>query len=163
MKTFSKIVLIGAALAVSLSVAALEPKQDRAQVKHINSTLLMPDGSDMSVDMSLDCGSQFKNTGIIVTTEQGAKFLANAYSKLYGFTAGEKVKQAWQTKANPDDPRKPTMLLINDFGSLDWPNNSTKVVELKDFSSNYATRSINTSPNVLQLCGTRSHHPTELQ
>lgn len=163
MKTLYKTVLITALLAVSLSAAALEPMQDRAQVKHINSTLLMPDGSDMSVDMSLDCGSQFKNTGIIVTTEQGAKFLANAYSKLYGSAAGEKVKQAWQTKANPDDPRKPTMLLINDFGSLDWPDNSTKVIESKDFSSNYATRSINTGPNVLQLCGTRSHHPTELQ
>lgn len=163
MKTLFKTLSITALLAVSLSTAALEPMQDRAQVKHINSTLLMPDGSDMNVDMSLDCGSQFKNTGIIVTTEQGAKFLANAYSKLYGSAAGEKVKQAWQTKANADDPRKPTMLLINSFGSLDWPYNSTKVVELKSFSNNFAARSISTGPNILQLCGTRSHNPTELQ
>ncbi|MBB1419695.1 hypothetical protein H5187_20855 [Pseudoalteromonas sp. SG44-1] len=163
MKTLLKTVLITAALAVSCSATALEPLQDRAQVKHINSTLLMPDGSDMNVDMSFDCGSEFKSTGIIVTTEQGAKFLANAYSKLYGSVAGEKVKQAWLTKANPDDPRKPTMLLINDFGSLDWTVNSTKVTELKHFSSTQSVNESYTGPNVLQLCGTRSHHPTELQ
>lgn len=162
MKTLYKSFLISAALAVSFSATALEPMKERAQVKHINSTLLMPDGSDMNVDMSLDCGSKFNNTGIIITTEQGAKFLANAYSKLYSFAAGEKVRQAWQMKANPDDPRKPTMLLINEFGALEWPDNSSKLIKSKN-SSNYSARSINIGPKVLQLCGTRSHHPTELQ
>jgi hypothetical protein len=162
MKTYLKTFAIVALMALTLPTSALEPLSDRAQVKHINSTLLMPDGSDMTVDMSFDCGSDFSETGLIVTTEQGAKFLAHAYSELYGKAAGEKVKQAWLTKANPDDPRKPTMLLINAFGALEWPNESTKVVELQEFSSN-KTVSANTGPAILQLCGTRSHNPSELQ
>lgn len=160
MKTKLLALTLGLTFISNISTA-LEPISDRAQVKHITSTLLMPNGGEMVVDMSLDCGSSYENTGIIVTTEAGAKFLANAYSSLYGLEAGQKIKKAWQTKANEDDPRKPTMLLINSFGSLSWPGET-------QFKSTARNLSIETStfvseqtlgPDVLQLCGTRAHDP----
>ncbi|AXQ97997.1 hypothetical protein D0N37_09685 [Pseudoalteromonas piscicida] len=164
-----KFIVFSISCSLSLSATALEPLPDRAQVQNIYATLLLPDGSHLNTDISFDCGSKFEKTGIIITTEEGAKFLAQAYTQLYGVDAGKKVMQLWKTKAHPEDPRKPTMLLINNFNNNDWPSNevhlkSDKKVNLDDEvviqSANKEVTNSNKlkAPEIIQLCGTRVHN-----
>ncbi|MEC4091871.1 hypothetical protein [Pseudoalteromonas rubra] len=153
---------------VTADSAALEPKPDRAQVQNIYATLLLPDGSYLNTDINFDCGSQFKDTGLIVTTEQGAKFLARAYQALYGDEAAKAVIDAWTKKANLADPRKPTMLLVNKFNDSKWPeiglherfNNKLNRIALSDVQSVNSLEQEKENvraPIVLQLCGARVH------
>ncbi|MBQ4879651.1 hypothetical protein J8M21_20750 [Pseudoalteromonas luteoviolacea] len=153
--------------------ATLQTEPDRAKVKNIYATLLLPDGEYLNVDISFDCSSKFKDTGVIITSEDGAKFVANAYSSLYGPEFGEAVKRAWLSKANPSDPRKPTMLLLNSFGKIEWPSNREVNVGSKKVNFEFENRvhsqlsnrveQVNNQdspplpPVILQVCGTRGH------
>ncbi|NOU50251.1 hypothetical protein HG263_06800 [Pseudoalteromonas sp. JBTF-M23] len=144
---------------------ALEPKEDRAQIQNLYATLLLPDGSYLNADINFDCGSKFKDTGIIITTDSGANFLAKAYRSLYGDKAAEAVLNAWNTKANPNDPRKPTMLLINNFGTDSTYSTSNKNINKKlSVNSGYVnisdlerTKEIESAPPIMKLCGARVH------
>ena len=111
-------------LSVCLSSQALEPLKDRAVVQHMNVDLLLPDSSLLNVDMSLDCGSQYARTGIMVMSKAGAELIATAYSTLWGKAYGQKVMDTWNNKKNSDDPRKPTFIIIPPPGdmSFDWQN-----------------------------------------
>jgi hypothetical protein len=149
------------------SAIALEPKEDRAQIQNLFATLLLPDGSYLNTDINFDCGSKFKDTGIIITTDAGARFLSDAYRALYGDKAAEAVLSAWNTKANPEDPRKPTMLLINSFAQDNTTqsniNNSKVNKELPLSSSRVNIKSLDSAeepkfvPPIMQLCGARVH------
>lgn len=152
---------------MSYSPLALEPKEDRAQVQSLYATLLLPDGSNLNTDINFDCGSRFKNTGIIITTDEGAQFLANAYKALYGEKASNAVLKAWNTKANPDDPRKPTMLLINSFpandNNLSNKGNAKFNKKLQGKGDSVSIRETDRTleagfaPPIIQLCGARVH------
>jgi hypothetical protein len=169
MTAVKKVKLIALALTCgfSLGASALEPKPDRAQVQNMYATLLLPDGSYLSTDINFDCGSKFEKTGIIVTTEDGAKFLAQAYTQLYGIKAGKKVMELWNTKAHPEDPRKPTMLLINNFKNNNWPSDEPQFKSDKKFNNSASSviQSVNENvtsgeedaPVIMQLCGSRIH------
>ncbi|WP_419147540.1 hypothetical protein [Pseudoalteromonas 'SMAR'] len=166
---FLKLSAITALLGLTLNAAqALEPKPDRAQVQNLYTTLLLPDGSYLNADISFDCGSKFVNTGIIITTDEGAQFMAKAYRALYGVKAGQSVLKAWNTKANPSDPRKPTMLLINTFPASQEKADSQHVRNSNKINKRLqeSVQSVNIdriegnaelAPELIQLCGARVH------
>jgi len=164
-----KKVLFTAVLSLSISSQALEPLKDRAVVQHINVDLLLPDNSLLNVDMSLDCGSAYESTGIIVMSKGGAELIATAYSTLWGEAYGQKVMDTWNNKKNSDDPRKPTFIIIPTPGdiSFNWQNSnesvSNKTVKLRTAAFNSVATSesneISTPPVLMPACGTKNHDP----
>ncbi|MEC8325892.1 MAG: hypothetical protein VX100_07330 [Pseudomonadota bacterium] len=163
-----KKIFVSVAVFASINASSLEPLPDRAIVQHMNANLLLPDNSILNVDMSFDCGSDYHQTGLIVSSRSGAELLAAAYTQLWGTSYGQSVIDAWENKARPNDPRKPTFLLVKtaDNVSYNWSDNSNKVVK-DDSLSRYEERTVrtisfkeDTSPPVLfQTCGTRNHDP----
>jgi hypothetical protein len=110
---FKKTLLAFVTIAGSFSsVHAIEPLKDRAVVQRMNAELLLPDNSTINVDVNFDCGSDYKDTALIVMNDAGAKIIAAAYTNLYGIEYGNKIIDAWENKKAPDDPRKPTYLFI---------------------------------------------------
>ncbi|TMN32920.1 hypothetical protein [Pseudoalteromonas sp. S2755] len=110
---FKNILLPIAVTMFCISAAnALTPLEERARVSRMNADLLLPDGSTLNVDVSFDCGSDYKNTALMVMSDSGAQLLAAAYTHLYGVEAGEAVMHSWNNKKNETDPRKPTYLFV---------------------------------------------------
>ena len=151
------------ATVVSFTVSALEPLTDRARLASMQGQLLLPDGSYLPVDMSFDCGSQWENTAMIITSDLGAQLLAAAYTQLYGNEAGRNVIRQWNNKTKSTDPRKPSFLIITP-PAIDQEKQSWKsITELDTLSSE--TRSLNKRkslslrmpPVVTASCGTRVH------
>ncbi|MBS3796687.1 hypothetical protein [Pseudoalteromonas sp. BDTF-M6] len=165
-----KTLILCAALAMGALCSpaqALEPLEDRAVVQHMNSDLLLPDGSLLNVDMSFDCGSDFHDTAVLVTNDAGAQLLAAAYTHLYGVEFGQQVMDKWNNKVAESDPRKPTFLVITAPRSqtFDWQqtapklSNDTLSSQSLDMSTDSATSSM---PGLYGSCGSRDHIPYEL-
>ncbi|ESP95056.1 hypothetical protein [Pseudoalteromonas luteoviolacea] len=152
---------------------ALEPLPDRARVQHMNTDLLLPDGSTLNVDVSFDCGSDYQNTAVMVMSDSGAKLIAAAYTHLYGEAAGQAVMDTWQTKQNASDPRKPTYLFILAPRDQDINWQSKNINKLNNFLSrvsisetnklDQASESKPEIPVVLAGCGVRNHNSQQVQ
>jgi len=163
---FKKNCLIGlASLALISSASALEPLKERARLHDLNGYLLLPDSSYLSIDMSFDCGSQWANTALIVTSEAGAELLAASYTHLWGAAAGKMVMHTWNNKANPDDPRLPTFLIVTPPAGTNFKWQKSVAIGSK---SKFSQSTINNDdieshmPVVTASCGTRVHsnYPT---
>ncbi|AZZ98267.1 hypothetical protein [Pseudoalteromonas sp. R3] len=159
---------------LSSSAVALEPLPDRAQVQRMNADLLLPDGSTLNVDVSFDCGSDYKNTAVMVMSNSGAQLIAAAYTHLYGESAGQSVMEAWENKQNASDPRKPTYLFIlaPREQNFDWQkrqqNKFNKMVSRVSINEtsvvNFEMDSVSSFPPVvLAGCGVRNHNPQEVE
>ncbi|ALU41927.1 hypothetical protein [Pseudoalteromonas rubra] len=159
---------------LSSSAVALEPLPDRAQVQRMNADLLLPDGSTLNVDVSFDCGSDYKNTAVMVMSNSGAQLIAAAYTHLYGESAGQSVMEAWQNKQNESDPRKPTYLFIlaPREQNFDWQkrqqNKFNKMLSRVSISEtsvdNFEMDSASPLPPVvLAGCGVRNHNPQAVE
>jgi hypothetical protein len=114
--------------------------------------------------MSFDCGSKFENTGVIVTSEQGAKLLAASYFYLYGEDAADYVMNLWNNKAKEDDPRKPTFLIFSPAKDADinYKQKSQVPKSVKQniqFSSISNETELNKFPIVMASCGASVHPP----
>ncbi|OHU85510.1 MULTISPECIES: hypothetical protein [Pseudoalteromonas] len=170
-----KLLLPLTAAVLSINAAALTPLEDRARVSRMNADLLLPDGSTLNVDVSFDCGSDYKNTALMVMSDSGAQLLAAAYTHLYGVKAGEQVMTAWNTKKNNSDPRKPTYLFVlaERTKSFNWQNSQSNTNKLnrnlKSVTMNGAHvenyESISSEqyvPVVVAGCGVRDHNPYEV-
>ncbi|MCC9662875.1 MULTISPECIES: hypothetical protein [Pseudoalteromonas] len=152
-----------AAFTFTSATQALEPLPDRARVSSMQAQLLLPDSSSLSVDMNFDCGSAFESTGMIITNERGAQLLAAAYTHMYGQEAGEFVMQQWYTKKHPDDPRKPTFLIVKPNQNINWEKPATaktsllqaRTLDAQSVSSDDATPDYQAT--VESFCGTRNH------
>lgn len=140
----------------------LEPLPERARVASMYTQLLLPDSSTLNVDMSFDCGAAFESTGLIVTSDAGAKLLAAAYTHLYGAEAGKYVLDKWYTKANPEDPRLPSFLIVKSQESQESQARVSK--KGLSLSSSYSVSGQNAlikqqdyKTAVESHCGTRDH------
>ncbi|MET1254845.1 hypothetical protein [Aliikangiella maris] len=143
---------------------ALEPlKENRARISSMQATLLLPDYSTLNVNMSFDCGSRYENTGMIVSSLAGAQLLAAAYTHLWGDEAGEMVMQLWQNKADKDDPRLPTFLIISpeSGAQFDWKQTISATSSLNKLRSNnmvtQSSSSGQTMPTPTAGCGRKDH------
>lgn len=103
---------VAVALAGSLLFSSVVLAENRAEITHLTAILKLPDQSALTVDMSLDCGSRYERTALVVTSRQGAEILSTAWTALYGPEAGAAVMKQWETKTNPDDPRLPTFMIV---------------------------------------------------
>jgi hypothetical protein len=150
-------------LTLSLSSIALEPLPDRARVLSMYTGLLLPDNSTINVDMSFDCGASFENTGLIVTSKEGAELLAAAYAYLYGEQAAEFVIDKWNNKASESDPRKPSFLIAKPSTGLSWKQSKPSLEKSRfDFSIQQASQGLEVDKvswsGMLEAhCGTRDH------
>lgn len=102
----------GLLLALTLFCTTSVMAENRAKIEHMTVNLKLPDNSNLTVDMSFDCGSYYDKTAMIVTSRQGAEILATAYEALYGPAAGKAVMDKWNNKAKSTDPRLPTFILV---------------------------------------------------
>ncbi len=166
-------ILISLAL-VTCSVFAQEPLRDRAIIQYMSADILLPDNSLLNVDMSFDCGSDFSETAMIITSDAGAHLLATAFTSLYGPSAGKQILTSWNNKVDKNDPRKPTFLIVTP------PENATEnwyesgIAKSTNKTLNYLTNSLTTAtsdkidksstvPVVRAYCGSRDHIPTSAQ
>ncbi len=166
-------ILISLAL-VTCSVFAQEPLRDRAIIQYMSADILLPDNSLLNVDMSFDCGSDFSETAMIITSDAGAHLLATAFTSLYGPSAGKQILASWNNKVDESDPRKPTFLVVTP------PENATEnwyesgIAKSTNKTLNYSTNSLtsvtsdevevsSTVPVVRAYCGSRDHIATSAQ
>ncbi len=105
----NKGILVAIALCLGSSCAVAE---NRAKIQHLTADLRLPDNSNLTVDMSFDCGSKFNQTAMIITSRQGAEILAVAYEAMYGPAAGEAIMAKWNNKTKSSDPRLPTFIIV---------------------------------------------------
>ncbi|WP_217704593.1 hypothetical protein [Pseudoalteromonas sp. McH1-7] len=177
MKILSGLTLILASCI--FSTQALEPLEDRAVVQRMNTDLLLPDGSTLNVDVSFDCGSDYHNTAVMIMSDSGAMLLAAAYTHLYGEKYGQQVIDAWNTKKNKDDPRKPTYLFAiapreKEFAWRNKPNQNIHNNLTYDTLGKYIsdrqlankTESFEDAqfiPVLAAGCGTKIHNPQVAQ
>ncbi|KJY90606.1 MULTISPECIES: hypothetical protein [Pseudoalteromonas] len=173
---FKKILLPIAATMFCISAAnALTPLEDRARVSRMNADLLLPDGSTLNVDVSFDCGSDYKNTALMVMSDSGAQLLAAAYTHLYGVEAGEAVMHSWNNKKNETDPRKPTYLFVlaEREKQFDWTRSQTgnqklnKSLKSVTMERNMVDETVVDDtkidlPVVVAGCGVRDHNAYEV-
>lgn len=167
MSKMNKVLLLGlVAVGLSTSALAVEPKKDRAVIAHLNAHLLLPDESTLSVDMSMDCGSQYENTGVIISSDGGAQLMAVAYATLWGKAAGQSILDTWNNKVSKGDPRKPTFIIVSPPSDADyWSKfNGESLVKvpmkkmMRSTSVESARLSItNDAPSFFAACGTISH------
>ena len=144
---------------------ALEPlKENRARLSDLHGTILLPDYSYLEFDMSLDCGSKWENTGMIITSKAGAQLLAASYTHMWGVKAGEMVMQQWKNKVSLDDPRLPTFLVVTppEGASFDWKTSIKVASKDRKFRNKSSSSTANISmkmamPMIIGTCGTRSH------
>lgn len=134
---------------ISISCYASAPVKDRAVVERMEATIRLPDQSSMVVDMDFDCGSDFASTAMIITSDHGAKMLAELYSHRYGPAAGKKVMKTWNSKKKPSDPRKPTFLIVRE--TPPQPTSLTKTTEAAEMQS------VEYAESIIGFCGTREH------
>ncbi len=85
---------------------------DRARVIGLHADLLLPQGGILKVEMNTDCGSTYENLGALAMSEQGAKIIAAGLGVLYGEKMKQNTLRLWSRKAKPEDPRKPTFLVV---------------------------------------------------
>ncbi|MCG7545566.1 hypothetical protein MHM93_15395 [Pseudoalteromonas sp. MM17-2] len=92
---------------------------------------------------------------MIVTSESGAKLLAEAYRAKWGEAAAKSILDSWYNKSHPDDPRKPSFLVVKVPSETQTQSKFKKQVRSVMSSSN---ESMSDMPVVEATCGTRSHH-----
>jgi hypothetical protein len=94
---------------------------DRAVVAKLRADLILPNNKVMTVDIDFDTDSGFHDNTMMVMDDFGVDILVAGFTAKYGPQHGDKIRQAWNQKQQPEDPRKPTYLLVQkpkDFDSL---------------------------------------------
>lgn len=161
---FKKLSAALALLITSSQAIALEPlSENRARVQTMQAELLLPNNSSLPVNMSFDCGSQWENTGMIITSRQGAEILAAAFTHLYGAAAGQAVINKWETKENPTDPRLPTFIIVTPPPGMSFGYSTQSTpMSAKSINALASSKAITSEdkPPIAMLnssCGTRIH------
>ncbi|OUR62007.1 hypothetical protein A9Q74_06030 [Colwellia sp. 39_35_sub15_T18] len=117
----------------------LKSHPDRAVVAKLRADLVLPSNKILTVDIDFDSTSGYHGNTMMVMDDFGVEILTTAFAVKYGQQYADKIKQAWAVKEHPDDPRKPTYLLVQKPSSDD---------EL---------------PQVFVACGQRDHPETNFQ
>jgi len=85
---------------------------DRAVVAKLKADLVLPTNKILTVDIDFDTASGYHNNTMMIMDDFGVEMLVTAYAVKYGQEFADKISQAWANKRNPDDPRKPTYILV---------------------------------------------------
>ncbi len=90
----------------------LKAHSDRAVVAKLRADLVLPDDKILTVDIDFDSTSGYHNNTMMVMDDFGVEMLVTAFAVKYGQQFADKIQKAWNEKQHPDDPRKPTYLLV---------------------------------------------------
>ena len=90
----------------------LKARKDRAIVAKLRADLVLPNDKILTVDIDFDNTSGYHNNTMLVMDDFGVEMLVTAFAVKYGQPFADKISKAWAEKKHPDDPRKPTYLLV---------------------------------------------------
>ncbi len=90
----------------------LTAQPDRAVVAKLRADLVLPENNILTVDIDFDTTSGYHNNTMLVMDDFGVEIVATAFEVKYGKEHAEKIRHAWATKQQDDDPRKPTYLFV---------------------------------------------------
>jgi len=85
---------------------------DRAVVAKLKADLVLPTNKILTVDIDFDTPSGYHNNTMMIMDDFGVEMLVTAYAVKYGQEFADKINQAWANKRTPNDPRKPTYILV---------------------------------------------------
>ena len=90
----------------------LKAHSDRAVVAKLRADLVLPSNKILTVDIDFDTTSGYHDNTMMVMDDFGVEMLVTAFAVKYGQQFADKISNAWAEKKHPDDPRKPTCLLV---------------------------------------------------
>jgi len=90
----------------------LKAHEDRAVIANLRADLVLPSNKILTVDIDFDTTSGYHGNTMMVMDDFGVEMLTTAFAVKYGQQFADKITQAWAQKQHPDDPRKPTYLLV---------------------------------------------------
>jgi len=90
----------------------LKAHTDRAVVAKFRADLVLPSNKILTVDINFDNTSGYHNNTMMIMDDFGVEMLVAAFTVKYGQEFADKVQQAWNEKQDPEDPRKPTYMLV---------------------------------------------------
>jgi len=91
---------------------SLKAHKDRAVIANLRADLVLPSNKILTVDIDFDTTSGYHGNTMMVMDDFGVEMLTTAFAVKYGHEYANKINQAWANKEHPDDPRKPTYLLV---------------------------------------------------
>ena len=91
---------------------SLKAHKDRAVIANLRADLVLPTNKILTVDIDFDTTSGYHGNTMMVMDDFGVEMLTTAFAVKYGQQFADKITQAWAQKQHPDDPRKPTYLLV---------------------------------------------------
>ena len=128
---------------------------DRATVADMRAKLALPDGSNLHVEVFNTCSDGSTNVGALLFSQQQVDIFAAGLDALYGTEVGNNVRQQWSVKANPEDPRLPTYLVVLNSGT------SSSVSSKTTTTTSYKEYPTYTPPITFGNCGGSVHEPVE--
>ena len=99
----------------------LKPYEDRAVIAKLTADLVLPSNKILTVDIDFNNTNGYHNNTMVIMDDFGVEMLATAFAIEYGQEYADKISQAWTNKEHPDDPRKPTYLLVQKPTTEDEP------------------------------------------
>ncbi len=90
----------------------LKAHEDRAVVAKLRADLVLPTNKILTVDIDFDSTSGYHDNTMMVMDDFGVEMLVTAFAVKYGQQFADKIQKTWNEKQHPDDPRKPTYLLV---------------------------------------------------
>ncbi|WDE10490.1 hypothetical protein [Thalassomonas haliotis] len=91
---------------------SLKPKDDRAVIAKMRLDLVLPENDILTVDVDFDTTSGYHGNAMILTDDFGVEMVATAFEVKYGQKEADKLRHAWANKQQPNDPRKPSYILV---------------------------------------------------
>ncbi|MFD2168355.1 hypothetical protein ACFSJY_19005 [Thalassotalea euphylliae] len=117
----------------------LQAKPDRAVVAKLRADLVLPSNKILTVDIDFDTHSGYHGNTMLIMDDFGVEMLAIAMSEKYDQQFADSITQAWNNKKDPNDPRKPTYMLVQK------PTNAEQL------------------PKIFVACGQRDHDKDQAQ
>jgi len=90
----------------------LKAKEDRAVVAKLKADLVLPNDKILTVDIDFDTSSGYHGNTMLLMDDYGVEMFAQAIAVKHGQQHADKIITAWNNKKQPDDPRKPTYILV---------------------------------------------------
>ncbi|WP_226960704.1 hypothetical protein [Thalassotalea sp. LPB0316] len=119
------------------NLTQLKSAPDRAVVAKLRADLILPNNKILTVDIDFDTTSGYHDNTMMIMDDFGVEMLTTAFATKYGQKYADSITKAWQEKQEPNDPRKPTYILVQKPASDD------------------------DLPQVYMVCGNRVHPPKE--
>lgn len=94
------------------NITNLKAHKDRAVVAKFRADLVLPSNKILTVDISFDSSSSYHNNTMLIMDDFGVEMLVAGFTAKYGQEYADKIQQAWNEKQDPNDPRKPTYMLV---------------------------------------------------